>query len=201
MTTPNYPGYTMCFIDCETTGLNNKLHNIFQLSGIVTDPDLTVLEKFDLRFRPFSLEYIDAGSTEKTGMTKEKLENLEMTAPEAYQEFIKVLSRHCNKYNKADKMQMVAYNATFDTDFIREFFIKNGDNYFGSWFFTPSICVMQAAAWFTQRVRGALPNFKLGTVCKSAGLTWNEDEAHDALYDVEKTIELYTYLKEYVPQL
>jgi len=196
-----YNGYRYCIIDCETTGLDRKLNNIFQLSGIITDPDLNILEKFDFRFQPFSLEHIDPGSTEKTGMTLEKLEALEMTAPQAYVGFIEVLSRHCNKFNKADKLHFVAYNAQFDADFIREFFSKNDDNYFGPWFWTPPICVMQATAYFAQRVRGAFPNFKLGTICKCAGLGWDESAAHDALYDVEKTLELFKYLKDYTPTL
>ena len=196
----NY-NHKIVFIDTETTGVDSKLHDVFQLSGIITDPDLNVLEKFDFTFQPFSLEHIDAGASEKTGMSREKLENLEMSAAAAYQEFVKILSRHCNKYDKTDKMQMVAYNASFDSEFIREFFTKNGDNYFGSWFWAPAICVMQAAAWFTQRVRGALPNFKLETVCKSAGIKFEESKAHNSLYDVEKTLELFKYIKDYVPSL
>lgn len=197
----NYSGYKYIVIDTETLGLDRKLNDIFQLSGIITDTDLNILEKFDFTFRPISLDHIDTGASEITGMTREKLENLQMSATQVYHEFIKILSQYCNKYDKTDKMQMVAYNAQFDSEFIREFFIKNGDNYFGSWFWTPAICVMQASAWFTQRVRGALPNFKLATVCKSAGIKFEEDEAHNSLYDVEKTLELFKYIKNYVPVL
>jgi len=196
-----YPGYKCAFIDTETTGLDRHNHNIFQLSGIITDPDLNVLEKFNFKFQPFDIDNFEQEAIDRTGVNKEDLRNLEMIAPEAYQEFIKVLSRHCNKYDKTDKLQMIAYNSVFDSDFLREFFIKNGDNYYGSYFWNPAICVYQASAWFAMRVRGAFTNFKLKTLCVSAGIKWDDDKAHDAMYDVEQTLELFKYIKEYVPSL
>lgn len=201
MAETEYPGYKYCFIDIETTGTDRKLHNIFQISGAITGPNLTILERFDFRFCPISLEHIEDSASEITGMTREKLKALPMSALEAYNGLCKVLGRHCNKFDKKDKLQMVAYNAPFDSDFLREFFAKNGDVYFGSWFWTPPICVMQAAAWLVQRVRGALVNFKLGTLCQSAGIKWNDDDAHDALYDIKKTIELFKYIRDFTPSL
>ena len=60
---------------------------------------------------------------------------------------------------------------------------------------------MQATAWLVQRVRGALPNFRLGTICECAELGWNESDAHDAEYDIKKTRELYLYVSENLPTL
>jgi hypothetical protein len=60
---------------------------------------------------------------------------------------------------------------------------------------------MQAAAWMTQRVRGALPNFQLGTLCRCAELGWDETQAHDAKYDVHKTLLLFRYIQNNVPTL
>lgn len=192
-----YPGYKKCFIDTETTGTDRKLHELFQISGAITDNQDKILERFDFRFRPLSVEHAEAGALEKTGMTVEKLQALPMSATQAYEELLALFGRHCNKFDKADKMQMIAYNSTFDSDFIREFFTKNGDNYFGSWFWSPAICVMQAAAMFLIDVRGALPNFRLETLCQSAGFAWDESKAHDASYDIDMTMKLYAYLREH----
>lgn len=191
-----YPGYKKCFIDSETTGTDRKLHELFQISGAITDIHDKVLERFDFRFRPLSLEHAEPGALEKTGMTVEKLESLPMTAHQAYDQFTALLGRHCNKFDKTDKMQMIAYNAVFDSDFLREFFTKNGDNYFGSWFWSPAICVMQWAAMFLIDHRGALPNFKLETLCQSAGFEWDASRAHDAAFDIDMTMKLYRFLRE-----
>jgi DNA polymerase-3 subunit epsilon len=196
-----YPGYKYFFLDVETTGLDRNLNDIFQISGILTDHKLNVLERCDYRFRPFSLEHVQPEALNKTGMTHESLSNLPLSPQEAYAQLIEVLTRHCDKFNKKDKLQFVAYNASFDYEFIRKFFEKNGDTYFGSWFWNPPICVMQAAAWMTMRVRGALPNFKLGTLCQCAELNWDEASAHDAEYDIRQTLELFRYLRKDIPQL
>lgn len=197
----HYPGYKLFFLDVETTGLDSVRNDIFQISGIVTDAKLNVLEKIDLRFKPFSLEHVQPDALTKTRMTLEALSSLELSAREAYARLIECLSRHCDKFDKKDKLHFVAYNAKFDVEFIRAFFEKNGDQFFGSWFWNPPICAMQAAAWMTMRVRGALPNFKLETLCKCAELGWDESLAHDASYDISQTLELFRYLRRDIPQL
>jgi len=197
----HYAGYKHFFLDVETTGLDTQLHDVFQISGIVTDHELNVLETVDWSFRPFSLEHVDPEALVRTGMTLEDLSGFHKSASQAYTEFTEVLSRHCDRYDKKDKLHFVAYNAKFDSDFVRAFFAKNDDAFYGSWFWNPPICVMQAAAWMTMRVRGALPNFKLGTLCECAELGWNEEAAHDASYDIHKTLELYRYLRRDIPQL
>ena len=192
-----YPGYKKCFIDTETTGIDRKLHKLFQISGAITDNQDKVIERFDFRFKPSCLKHAEAGAMEKTGMTIEKFNEMEMTSTEAFVAFSALLGRHCNKFDKKDKLQLIAYNSAFDSDFIREFFADNGDNYYGSWFWTPGVCVMQMAAAFLIDVRGALPNFKLETLCQSAGLGWDEAKAHDAEYDINQTMKLYAYLREH----
>lgn len=201
MSESDYNGYKYCFIDTETTGADRLRNHVFQISGCIMTADLKKLESFNLLFKPYSLEYVETGALEKTRMTIDDLASLPMSSSHAYSEFIEILNRHVQKFNKKDKMHFVAYNSGFDSDFIRQWFSINGDSYFGSWFWNPPICVMQAAAWLTQRVRGALPNFKLGTVCSAAGLGWNEEKAHDAEYDIEKTVELFRYLTEYTPKI
>jgi DNA polymerase III alpha subunit (gram-positive type) len=196
-----YTGYKLFFLDVETTGLDSVHNDVFQISGIITDPQLNVLEKIDLRFQPFSLEHVQPEALTKTRMTLESLSELSMTSHEAYTKLVECLSRHCDRFDKKDKLHFVAYNAKFDVEFIRAFFQKHGDQFFGSWFWNPPICVMQAAAWMTMRVRGALPNFKLETLCKCAELGWDESLAHDASYDISQTLELFRYLRRDIPQL
>lgn len=196
-----YDGYKYCFIDTETTGTDRLRNHIFQISGRITTPELETIESFNFIFKPHNLEYAEAGALEKTRMTVEDLANLPMSSSQAYAAFIELLGRHVQKFNKKDKMHFVAYNAGFDVDFVRQWFMINGDSYFGSWFWHPPICVMQGMAWLTQRVRGALPDFKLGTLCTAAELGWDENKAHDADYDIEKTVQLFRYLTEYAPKI
>lgn len=196
MSTKNYPGYKKVFLDVETTGTDRQLHHIFQLAGAIVDIDGSTLEKFNFRFRPISCLNAEPGALEKTGVTLQDLQSFPLSAGEVYTKFTDLLGKHCNKFDKKDKYQFIAYNSRFDEEFLREFFMKHGDNYFGSWFFTPSICLMQGMAMFLLDHRGALPNFRLGTLCEAAGFPWDESRAHDAEYDIEQTMNLFNYLRE-----
>jgi DNA polymerase-3 subunit epsilon len=192
-----YNGYKKCFIDLETTGVDRKLNHIFQLSGAITDLKDNVIEEFDFRFRPHSILNLEDSALDKTGVDADQLRSFPMSSEDAFVQFVNLLSRHCDRFNKEDKLQFIAYNAKFDDEFLREWFLLNNDNFYGSWFWTPAICVMQWAAAFLIDVRGALPNFKLGTLCECAELGWEEEKAHDAKYDIEKTIALYKYLRKH----
>lgn len=195
MSDTKYDGYFKCFIDTETTGTDRKLNDLFQISGAIAGKDDKVIERFDFKFMPFSFEHVSLEALDKTGMTTAKLSELG-DPRKAYRDFVELLGKYCDKFNKKDKFQLIAYNAGFDAEFLREFFIKNGDNYFGSWFWNPPICVMQAAALYLINVRGALPNFKLETLCQCAALGWDDSRAHDAQYDITQTIKLYRYLRD-----
>lgn len=197
----DYSGYKKCFIDVETTGLDPTNHNIFQISCIITDAHLNVLETCDWSFRPYSLEHVQDAALIKTGVSMQDLENRKVTSRQVYEQLIEMLQRHCDRFDKLDKMHFVAYNARFDCEFIRSFFEKHNDAYFGSWFWNPPVCVMQAAAWLTMRVRGALPNFKLETLCKCAELGWDESLAHDASYDNSQSVKLFKYLLKNISHL
>lgn len=186
----------LCFIDVETTGDDRNAHDIFQLSARIVSPDgADVLSRFDSTFRPIGSN-VTPEALEKHGYSVEDLKSLPTSSSAAYSDFVEWLSEHVNRYDKADKLHFVAYNAKFDAEFVRAWFEKNEDVFFGSYFWNPPICVMMGAAWFVKRVRGALPNFKLSTLCQCAELGWDESQAHDASYDIDKTIELYRYLDQ-----
>lgn len=191
----NKKGYKKVFIDLETTGTDESIHHIWQLSGCIRDEDNEVLEIFNFKFRPFSLDHFEQNAIDICGMTLKELDALTLSAIETYKEFLIILGRYCNKFNRHDKYQLIAYNSKFDERFLRAFFKHFYDDYFGSWFWNPSICVMQNMAMFLIDHRGAVPNFKLETLCKCAELGWDNDKAHDALYDVSKTIELFDYCR------
>lgn len=187
--------YNRVYIDTETTGVDLSLHHVHQIGGIITTHDFTVLEKFNIRFSPFSVDGASSEALTKTRLTVEELANRALTYREAHTQLKAILGKHINQYDKTDKAHLIGFRTEFDVNFLRKLFDCCNDSYFGSWFWTPAIDLMSVSAWLLGDGRGALPNFKLETVCRAAELQWDETKAHDAMYDIEKTLELDKYLK------
>lgn len=113
-----------------------------------------------------------------------------------YSEFVAMLAKYVDKFNKKDKFFLVGYNnAAFDNQFLRGFFLQNGDVYFGSWFWANSIDVMVLASAYLAERRPEMENFKLSTVAKFLGVSVSDDSLHNALYDIELTRAVYDIVK------
>lgn len=111
-----------------------------------------------------------------------------------YERFTVILDGLVDKYNKEDKIYFIAYNAGFDNSFIREMFLRNKNNYFGSYFFSPHIDVMQLAAFKFMRKNERPASFKLGDVCRYFNMKVSDDKLHDGMYDITLTKNLYNKL-------
>lgn len=111
------------------------------------------------------------------------------------EEFTNLLGKYVDKYDKTDKFFLCGYNnASFDNQFLRAWFVQNGDNYFGSWFWSSAIDVMVLAAQALMEQRHKMKDFKLRTVAEQLGIVIEEERLHDAMYDIVLTHEVYKRL-------
>ena len=176
----------LVFFDIETTGTNPGKHGIHQISGQIVI-DGVVKESFDFHVQPNPKALIEEEALKVGGVTREQI----LAYPpmqQVYQEFVAMLGKYVDKFNKKDKFFLVGYNnAAFDNQFLRGFFLQNGDVYFGSWFWSNSIDVMVLASAYLATRRPEMENFKLSTVAKTLGIVVNDDSLHDAMYDIELT--------------
>ena len=172
------------FFDLETTGTLVNKHSIHQLSGeIVIDGETK--ETFDFRVQPNPKAEILQEALDVAGVTKEQVLSYPPMV-EIYQKFTQMLSKYVSKYDKKDKFFLAGYNnASFDNQFLRAWFIQNGDKYFGSYFWSNSIDVMVMATPYLAHKRSEMENFKQGTVAKTLGIQVDETKLHDALYDIK----------------
>ena len=191
------------FVDVETTGTSPERHGLTQLSGCVQVGD-DVKEYFDYFIRPFREDVIEEEALKVTGFDRRqflpendpnclKVDGQVFADPfETFASFKELLARYVDPYNKSDKLQFVGYNShSFDMPFLRRFWEKNNDRFFGSWFWYPGLDVMLIWAQLLKDERGQLPNFKLATVAKHCGIEVEEDRLHDSRYDIDLTRELW----------
>ncbi len=181
----------LAFIDIETGGLDPKISPILQIAGTIEVNEQS--QDFNFYIKPFPNDKIDAKAlaVNKLDPTKPEFE-----APgTVYNKLIALFQQYVNKFDKSDKFFFVGYNShQFDMPFIREFFYKNGDKYFGSWFHYPSIDVMILAACKLLDKRCGMPDFKLATVARELGINLDGASFHAGEYDIAVTKEMFKLL-------
>lgn len=176
----------LLFYDLETTGTNPGRNGIHQISGQIVI-DGIVKESFDFHVQPNPKAVIEDASLAVAGITREQLATYPLMR-QVYSQFVSMLGKYVDKYDKKDKFFLVGYNnAAFDNQFLRGFFLQNGDNYFGSWFWANTLDVMVLATAYLATRRPDMENFKLSTVAATLGIRVDDDALHNAMYDIELT--------------
>lgn len=188
--------------DLETTGTNPAQNSIHQIAGIIY-VNGKEKERFEIKMQPNPKAKIDRGAfninrdktEEEIDLEIEKLKTY-MTFEEGYRALIKILAAHVDKYDKKDKFFLLGYNnAGFDDNFLRGLFLQNEDKYFGSWFWADPLDVRVLAIRQLAAVRPSMENFQLKTVARKVGIEVDESKLHDAVYDVELTVDIFHRLR------
>ena len=176
------------FIDTETGGVNPEKAALIQLSGIIRI-DKKDVEKFNFYIKPFENSEVNEKALEVQGRTLEELKTDKyVEEKEVYKQFINILDKYIDKYDRTDKFIVAGYNVRFDVDILKAFFQRHGNNFLFSYLDSSmldplySIRLLQIA-----EVLPVLENNKLETWCKHFGI---ELKAHDSLEDIEATKKL-----------
>ena len=176
------------FIDTETGGVNPEKAALIQLSGIIRI-DKKDVEKFNFYIKPFENSEVNEKALEVQGRRLEELKTDKyVEEKEVYKQFIKLLDKYIDKYDRTDKFIVAGYNVRFDVDILKAFFQRHGNNFLFSYLDSSmldplySIRLLQIA-----EILPVLENNKLETWCKHFGI---ELKAHDSLEDIEATKKL-----------
>lgn len=189
----------MLFIDCETTGTDPARHGLVQMAGAAF-VDKTLVESFNLQIAPFPSDEISDESLVINGLTREVIAR-GMPPQEGYTQFVRMLARYVDRYDRTDKFHFIGYNADFDSDFVRMWFEKNDDIYFGSWFWWPVLDVAKLAGIRLMSARPNLHDFKLMTVAQHLDIDLSDITPHEALNDIKVTMRIFKRLTQDIPLL
>lgn len=91
----------LVFFDLETTGTNPGKHGIHQISGQIVI-DGVIKETFDFHVQPNPRAMIEDEALKVGGVTREQI----LAYPpmqQVYQEFVAMLGKYVDKFNKKDK--------------------------------------------------------------------------------------------------
>jgi len=192
MTTSHIPldkrfrGYLPVVIDIETGGFNAKKHALLEIAAVLVEydsnRDLVITERYSTHVAPFKNAELDEAALKSNGidphhpfrMAVEEIDALNML----FNPIAKAIKR-----NNCKRAILVGHNPAFDMAFlnaaIQRTKIKRSPFHPFSTFDTATL----GGLVYQQTV--------LSKIVHSAGLTWEEDKAHSALYDAEKTAELF----------
>lgn len=178
------------YLDVETTGFDEKTCGLLQVAGIISANGKS--EEFDLIMNPGDVVYDRDSAIINENLTMKQIKEAPPSI-DVFNQFIQLLSKYVNRYNSKDKFHVVAYNGNFDMQFLRAWFLKHNDQYFGSWFWHPVLDVMYLAAFHLLGKRHLMDNFKLSTVYE---FLFEEDfpNAHYGLDDVRATKRILNYI-------
>jgi|SRR5215217_3283709 len=178
------------WFDVETTGLHSHKDSIHQLAVLI-EIDGVIVDTAEIKMRPFHFEELPEDYVTPVGGITKKIMYGYGSQHEGFKKLKKLLSKYVNQFDRTDKFYAAGYNCqAFDMGFLRVFFEKNGDTFFGSWFWSHSIDVMIIAGYKLEKERVRMSNFKLETVAKHFGLSVEGEGFHDALSDVKITREI-----------
>ena len=176
------------FIDTETGGVNPEKSALIQLSGIIRI-DKKDVEKFNFYIKPFENLEVNEKALEVQGRTLDELKAEKyIEEKEVYKQFINLLDKYIDKYDKTDKFIVAGYNVRFDVDILKALFQRHGNNFLFSYLDSSMLDPLYSIRLL--QIAGILPvleNNKLETWCKHFGI---ELKAHDSLEDIVATKKL-----------
>jgi DNA polymerase III epsilon subunit-like protein len=167
------------WFDVETTGVNPGEHDIIELAYIIVVNGETYERQ--ILMQPFNYDNIAPSALEVNNRTVEEIRGF-MPPRAAYNILLADLGQYVDKFDKRDKLKPCGHNAKFDTDFLRDFFTKNNDKYYGSWFKNNYLCSMASAMILEELGYIEPENFKLATLAELYGIDTGTE--HEGLSDV-----------------
>lgn len=185
-------GSNILWLDIETTGFDAQRHGIIQIAALVDSSKGEILDEINLYMKPFKNDIVSKESLDFNNITIQDLKNDDKYIPpnKAFEKFTSFLEKWINKYDKSDKFIIAGKNIKeFDIVFLRRWFDKNSNIFYGSYFHYPYIDIDTEIAKLMVHNDFILKNYQLLTLCEFFGIKLNE--AHNAYHDIKATREIY----------
>jgi len=192
MDTPAIPldkrfrGYLPVIVDIETAGFNPKKNALLEIAAVIVELDtngnLTITEKHSTHVMPFKNSELDEAALKFNGIDPYHPFRMAVDEKDALELLFKPI-RQAVKRNNCTRAILVGHNPAFDIGFLNAAIartqIKRSPFHQFSSFDTATL----GGLVYQQTV--------LAKIAEAAGIEWDDDKAHSALYDAEKTAELF----------
>lgn len=187
-------GNKVLWLDVETTGLDAVVNDVIQIAGII-EIDGKVDVEFDFSIQPHNWDNINPKALEVSGTTMDDLLRFEMPH-DVKTQLEGLFMRYVDKFDKTDKFVMAGYNVDFDARFMKQFWNKCGDKWWGSFVEYKNYDVYPLFKTYADAAQITVPNHKLVSAAEHFGLSFGDEGAHNALGDIRVTREVGNRIKD-----
>ncbi len=181
-----FRGYLPVIIDIETAGFKAKKNPLLEIAAIIVEIDdngkLQPTETHACNILPFSGSELDEAALKFTGIDPYHPFRMAIEEKEALNKIFKPI-KAAVKRNECTRAILVGHNPAFDLNFLNAAIertkIKRSPFHPFSSFDTATL----GGLVYEQTV--------LAKIAKAAGLEWDSEKAHSAIYDAEQTAILF----------
>ncbi len=181
-----FRGYLPVVIDIETAGFNAKTDAILQIGACILEADpynkLLTQEEVFYEVTPFEGANLEKSALQFTGIDPNDENRGDISEKQALKALFEVV-RAAVKQNDCKRAILVGHNAFFDLGFINEAIERNNIKRSPFHPFSTLDTVSLGALHYEHTV--------LAKCCEAADIDFDNSAAHNALYDAQKTAELF----------
>ena len=184
--TQRFRGFLPVVVDVETGGFNHETDALLELAAVTLDMDeggdIHLKESVHCHVDPFEGANIEQASLDITGIDPYHPFRMAMPEREALEKLFSMVRKEV-KNTGCSRAILVGHNPAFDLNFLKAAVARTGIkrnpfHHFGT-FDTATL----GGLAYGQTV--------LARAIQAAGLEWDDSKAHSALYDTERTAELF----------
>ena len=190
-----FRGYLPVVVDVETGGFDNTRHALLELAAVPLDLDdagrLIPGNTHAAHVIPAEGTEIDPKSLEVTGIRLDHPFRLAKAEKDALEHVFAPIRAALKKHN-CQRAILVGHNAHFDLGFINAAVARSGHKRNPFHPFSVFDTVTLAGVAYGQTV--------LARSVAAAGIEWDASCAHSAVYDTEKTAELFCHIANQWPR-
>lgn len=181
-----FRGFLPVVVDVETAGFNARRDALLEIAAVTLHMDaagtITPLATHACHVEPFEGANLDPQALEFTGI--DPYHPFRMAKPEREAlEMIFQPIRRLVRETRCTRAILVGHNPTFDLSFIKSAVQRTGIKRNPFHMFSTFDTATLAGLAYGQTV--------LARAAQAAGLEWDESQAHSAIYDAERTAELF----------
>ncbi len=181
-----FRGYLPVIIDIETAGFNPKKNPLLEIAAVIveynSDGNLETTESYSSHIVPFAKSTLDEAALKFNGIDPYHPFRMAVDELEALNKIFKPV-KQAVKRNLCNRAILVGHNPAFDISFLNAAIERTRHKRSPFHPFSTFDTATLGGLVYGQTV--------LAKIADSAGMSWDSEQAHSALYDAKQTAEIF----------